>query len=227
MADRPGIPPSLTIETARGWVQQRLSPKRLKHVEGVAKIAFELAKTAGIDTFAAELGGWLHDACKEQKDKQLIATAREAGMQLNAIEEANGHLLHAPVGALTVRGELGVTDQTLLDAISEHTLGALQMTPLSQILFLADCLEDSRPTDFTCPIWEALGFESTKKDKRPRKFFGPLDMDTAILVACDLSLQHLLEDKKVIHPRTVEVRNWYLDRIKNRDTIRLKTDSSD
>ena len=213
--DRPGIPGAITIKTIKKWIEPRVSPKRLAHVEGVALVAVELAQLAGCDPFVAEIGGWLHDACKEHNQKQLVVEAREFGLQLNTIEEANGQLLHGPVGALTAKRELGITDQVLLDAISEHTLGAINMTPLSQILFLADCLEESRPRDFTDPIWQALGYEPQGTPGK-RKFVGPLDMDAAILVACDLSLKGLLEDRRVIHPKTVEVRNWYLYKITQR-----------
>ena len=134
---------------------------------------YERAELAGCDPFVAEIGGWLHDACKEHKEKQLVIEAREFGLQLNAIEEANGHLLHGPVGALPAKRDLGITDQVLLNAISEHTLGAINMTPLSQILFLADCLEESRSTDFTDQIWRALGFEPSTKSGKKRKFVWP------------------------------------------------------
>jgi predicted HD superfamily hydrolase involved in NAD metabolism len=201
---------------ARAWVTPRISEYRFNHTAGVAIIAHELAKHARIDPFVAELGGWLHDACKEHKATQLVKEARAFGMKLNVIEQANGHLLHGPVAALTAKAQLKITNKDLLDGIAQHTLGAVDMTPLSQVLFLADCLEEGRPEDFTIPIWEALGYKIPKAGPKKRKFVGPLDMDAAILVACDLSLQYLLEDGKVIHPKTVEVRNWYLNQIKQR-----------
>jgi len=215
MVKRSGIPDELTIDFAREWMQPRVSERRFKHVRGVAAVARELAEKTNCDPFVAELGGWLHDACKEVKDKELVVRAKEFGLKLHPIEEANGHLLHGPVGALTAKKELGLTDKTLLDAIAEHTLGAIDMTELSQILFLADCLEESRSHDFTVPIWNALGYKIEDKVSA-RKFNAQLDMEAAILVACDLSLQCLLEDKKVIHPKTVKVRNFYLERIKSR-----------
>jgi predicted HD superfamily hydrolase involved in NAD metabolism len=215
MTKRSGIPDDLTIDAAKEWMRPRVSERRFKHVRGVAAVAHELAEKAGCDPFIAELGGWLHDACKEVKDKELVVQAKNFGMQLHPIEEANGHLLHGPVGALTAKRDLGVTDQILLDAISEHTLGAVDMTPLSQILFLADCLEESRDDEFTVPIWKALGYKINDK-VQARKHSGTLDMDAAILVACDLSLKYLLDDKKVIHPKTVAVRNFYLDKVKFR-----------
>lgn len=197
-----GIPKNLTLESARKWAEPRVSHKRFRHVEGVAFIGKKLAKRVErCDPFLAELACWLHDACKEEKDRNLVAMAKEFGMELDAIEEANGHLLHGPVAALVIKRDLGITNQELLDAIAEHTLGKVGMSELSQVVFLADCLEEGRPKDFTQPIWNAL----EKKDKSA-------NLDAAMLVACDLSLKGLIDSNKVIHPRTVQVRNYFLAR---------------
>jgi predicted HD superfamily hydrolase involved in NAD metabolism len=200
----PGIPDKITLDFVRKWVEPRISPKRFKHIEGVVAVAEELAESNGSDVFLAQLGGWLHDACKEVKDKQLVELAGNFGIALDPILERYGYLLHGPVAAETARRDLGIKHQELLDAIAEHTLGAAPMSDLSKILFLADCLEESRPKDYTKPIWKALGRG------------GKLDMDAAIVVASDLNLKFLIDDGKPIHPRTIEVRNYYLSEVASR-----------
>jgi len=194
-----GIPSDLTLAQAMKYTRPRVSEKRFRHIEGVAAVARKLATEAGEDAFLAELAGWLHDACKEMKPKDLIARAKEFGLKLHPVEAEDGRLLHGPVGALTVSRELGITNKELLDAIAEHTLGAHEMTELSKIVFLADCLEESRDKSFTDPIWAAL---RSKKD-RP-------NLDKAMLVAFNLTIEHLLASNRVIHPKTVEVRNQFL-----------------
>ena len=72
------------------------------------------------------------------------------------------------------------------------------MTDLSKVVFLADCLEPGRPDDYTDAIWKAF-----------RKSGGG-NLDRAVAVACDLNLRVLLDAHKLIHPLTVEVRNYYL-----------------
>lgn len=198
-----GIPETLTLEFAQDWARQRVTEKRFKHIKGVAKVARQLAEQCRCDPFLAELGGLLHDACKEVKDSELVALAREFGLPLHPIEETNGHLLHGPVGAAVVRKELGVTNEEMLDAISEHTLGAVDMSELSKVLFLADCLEESRPKSYTDPIWKAL-------NDRKVDYSSSINLDAAMLKACDLGLTLLVEDHRVIHPRTIEVRNALL-----------------
>jgi len=188
----------LTIDYVEGWVSTRVSEKRLRHIAGVAKLARRFALKCGCDPYLAELAGWLHDACKHIKDNELVAMAEQQGLELNEIERAHGHLLHGPVGAGLARAELGLTNREVLEAIAEHTLGAVPMSDLSKVLFLADCLEETRPAEYTDPIWSALDMG------------GRFDMDKAIVVACDLNLKYLIEDGKPIHPKTVAVRNYHL-----------------
>ena len=212
----PGIPKEVTLAAAREWVEPFVSKKRFNHIKGVAKAGRTIAQRSGVDGYLAELAGWLHDACKEVKDKQLVTMAKSYGLDVHPIEEENGHLLHGPVGAQFAAKELGISHKELLNAIAEHTLGAVDMTPLSKVVFLADCLEESRPDDYTAPIWEALenGFSlGNGFIKAPEQ---EIDMDAAMLVALDLGLQHLLESKRAIHPKTVDVRNYFLKRIKQR-----------
>lgn len=195
-----GIPEEVTLDSARKWAKPRVSEKRFCHVEGVAAVGKQIAELAGEDAFLAELAGLIHDGCKEWKDKDLVKSALSYGMKLNDVEKENGHLLHGPVAAFVAREELGIKHQELLDAVSEHTLGKVGMTDLSKVVFLADCLEESRPKDFTDPIWSALKNNPKKK----------ADLDAAMLVACDLSLEHLISARRVIHIKTVDVRNYFL-----------------
>lgn len=209
-----GIPSTLTLDFAREWVRPRISPFRFGHTEGVAKVAKQIAVQAGIDTFLPELAGWLHDACKEMKPQQLVAEAKNFGLKLHPIEEENGHLLHGPVAAETVKREFKITNEEFLNSIREHTLGAVPMTTLSKVVFLADCLEASRPEDYTEPIWKALR-KGYHKYKKPSDL--EVDLDAAVLLASELGLEQLLESHKVIHPKTVQVRNYLLKEILERD----------
>ena len=203
-----GVPEEINLDFARQWVLPRLSEKRFKHVAGVVATARTLSHKAGVSTFLAELSGWLHDASKEIKDRDLVDLARKFQIPLDDILIKQGHLLHGPVASATVKAELGISNQEVLSAIAEHTLGAVPMAPLSQVLYLADCLEDSRPRHYTDPIWDALDLD------------GKFDMEAAIYVATNCGLKHLIESGRPIHPKTVEVRNYYLDIVNTRSSTR-------
>ncbi len=197
-----GIPETLTLKAARQFVEPRVSEKRFAHIEGVAKFAKKIAEAAGVDPFLAELSGWLHDACKQVKDKELVAMAEGFGMPLHPVERQQGRLINGPVGALVCRDELGLTNDHVLAAIAEHTLGAVPMSDLSKVTFLADCLEEGRPEAYRQPILDALDLS------------GKVNLNKAMLVALDLGLQMLIKDKAVIHPRTVDSRNYFLNLVK-------------
>src|ERR1700733_7005010 len=131
------IPPPLDdFKYVQNWVKERVSQKRFAHIVGVAHTAKKLAQQFSHDpelAYKAELAGWLHDACKETKDKELVEQAKKYGLQLDPVEEENGHLLHGPVAAQFVKKEFGLKDQDILNAIAEHTLGTINMTLLSKI----------------------------------------------------------------------------------------------
>jgi len=199
------VPPPLDdLQFVKEWVKPRVSTKRFGHIAGVAQTSKKLVEKFSNDpdmAYMAELAGWLHDACKETKDSLLVQQAKEYGLKLHPIEEANGHLLHGPVAAQLVKKEFGLEDPDILNAIAEHTLGALNMCLLSKIVFLADAIEPSRPADYANPIKQAID----------------QSLDQAMLVACNSNLQILLESHKAIHPRTVEVRNYYLQICQNKN----------
>ena len=111
----------------------------------------------------------------------------------------------------TVREELHLTNQVALDSITEHTLGNNPMSDISKLVFLADCLEDSRPKDYTRPIWQALeGQPTDEKKKKSAASDNQVNLDNAMLTALDLGLAHLLEARRAIHPKSVDVRNYFL-----------------
>ena len=204
MKDYPGIPREIDLEFVAEWVRPRVSQKRFDHIVGVAVVAGRLAKKAECSVFLARLSGWLHDACKEVKDKRLVELAREYDIPLDEILSQHGHLLHGPVAAETVKRELKITNSDVYHAIAEHTLGAVPMSELSKVMYLADCLEESRPKSYTQPIWNALDMD------------GEFNMDAAIVVASDEGLKFLIEQGKPIHPKTIDVRNYYLAAVKKR-----------
>lgn len=194
------------LDFVQDWVKGRVSLKRFTHIIGVAETAKKLAQQFSGDpatVYKAELAGWLHDCCKETKNQELVEQAKIYGMQLHPVEEANGHLLHGPVAAEYVKRTFALNDQDILNAIAEHTLGAINMSFLSKIVFLADAIEPGRPAEYADPIREPLKSNAGKN--------STFVLDKAVLIACESSLKHLEATSKPIHPKTIEVRDYYLN----------------
>lgn len=189
----------IDVHSAMEWVRRLVSEKRFRHITGVAAMARNLAHyMPNCDLDSAELAGWLHDCCKECKDTELLTLAHKFKLLLDPVEQKNPHILHGPIAACVCREELGLNDQAILDAMAEHTLGNAPMSPMSQVVFLADMLEEGRPLEWTQPVWKAFDLE------------GERNFAAAIVTTCDITLRELGEAKRAIHPRMILTRNYYL-----------------
>jgi predicted HD superfamily hydrolase involved in NAD metabolism len=180
-------------ERVISWLRANVSEHRVNHILGVEAMSIELAQIHQLDLEKAALAGLMHDLAKYFKPQRLLEMAQAEGLPLDEVDFVNPHLLHADVGAIVARDEFGVTDQAVLRAIADHTLGRSEMSPLSCAVFLADSLEAGRGNDET--------LESLRSESRQ-------DLVRAVWLTCDVGIQHLIAARKQIHPRTIRTRNW-------------------
>lgn len=180
-----------------GWLADNVPNSRLQHILGVEQTAIELAGLHHLNTEKAARAGLMHDLAKYFKPSRLLQVAREEGVEIDPVMEANPHLLHADVSAIVARNHFGETDADVLEAIARHTLGQPGMSPLSCVVFVADSVEPSRGNS---PELAALRQASQN------------DLYKAVWLTCDYSLSFLLETRCLIHPRTIGTRNWALQK---------------
>lgn len=173
-----------------------LSPKRFHHSLGVSNTAAELAEKFGEDTEKARLTGLLHDCARGVSSNNLLQMAVAFDIVVDDVEHFQPVLLHAPLGACLAKSEYQINDLEMLEAITLHTTGAANMTRLAKIIYLADCIEPSR------------NFQGV--DKLRALAFA--DLDAAMLEAFDQSLHYVIERGLLIHPATIEGRNYLLQR---------------
>ena len=175
-------------------VESRLTPKRFKHVLGVVEAAKKLGKIYDESIEKVQLGAILHDYAKNMKIEELLEVATKNNIQLDEIEIESSELIHGKVGAFLVKNDLKIEDEDILNAIENHTMGRKNMSKLEKIICLADYIEPGR----AFPGVEKL-----------RKLAGK-DLDKALLKALDNTIKYLIEEGQVIHPRTLETRNYLL-----------------
>ena len=126
-------------------VRERIGQRhRYAHILGVARTAGRLARAHGVDPLQARIAGLLHDLARLYPGERLLLECADRGMPIDAFEQANPVVLHARLGAELARDEFGVDDEAILSAIRKHTLAAATMSPLDEILYLADGLEPGR-----------------------------------------------------------------------------------
>jgi predicted HD superfamily hydrolase involved in NAD metabolism len=175
------------------WLADNVPDARLQHILRVEQMSAELASHYHLDVEKASQAALLHDLAKNFKLQHLLQMAQAEGLELDPVDEANPHLLHAQVGAIVARNQFGVQDEEILQAIQNHTLGRPGMSLLSCIVFLSDSLEPGR--GYTLEL-EALRQISRKNIYR------------AVWQTCDYSLKYLMETHRLIHPRAILTRNW-------------------
>jgi len=181
------------------WLASNVSQSRIDHILRVETMAIALAEHHQVSPQKAAQAGLMHDLAKFFKPDRLLALADAEGIKIDAVFADNPHLLHADVGAIVARDELGVEDREVLEAIANHTLGTPAMSPLSCIIFLADSLEPGRGDSDELERLRALSFRNLNK---------------AVWKTCDYTIQGLLNSKKLIHPRAIATRNDFLQRTK-------------
>lgn len=186
-------------EQVLSWLAKNVSEHRLQHILGVEQMSIDLAKHHHLDYHKAAQAGLMHDLAKFFKPSRLLEMAEVNQIEIDEICAANPHLLHADVSAIVAKEEFGVTDEEILMAIRNHTLGRPQMSDLSCVVFLADALEPNRG--------DSLELEALRQECWQNLYKG-------VYQTCDYSLKYLLNSYLEIHPRTVLTRNWALQIVK-------------
>ncbi|HIK14805.1 MAG TPA: bis(5'-nucleosyl)-tetraphosphatase (symmetrical) YqeK [Leptolyngbyaceae cyanobacterium M33_DOE_097] len=183
------------------WLSENVPESRLEHILRVEAMAIDLAEQHQLDVVKAAQAGLMHDLAKYFKPARLIDMAQAEGLALDPVDEMNPHLLHADIGAIVARDQFGVSDEQVLNAIRNHTLGQPGMDDLSCVVFLADGLEPGRGNT---PELEQLRQHSFE------------NLSEAVWKTCDYTLHYLLEHHQLVHPRAIATRNWFLQTTRRR-----------
>ena len=130
---------------AREVRAQLAADHRYEHVVRVARLAERLASAHGVAPERARLAGMLHDLARLFSAERLLRECAARGLKPDDFERRNPIVLHARLGAELARERFGVNDEGVLSAIRKHTLAAAEMSPLDEVVYLADGLEPGRP----------------------------------------------------------------------------------
>lgn len=181
--------PGLLLEEMRTLLQQSLKPKRYEHSVRVYETALKMAERYHADVKKVAIAALIHDCGRQIPKEASVAKARELGIPVDPVEEAQPILLHAKLGVYYAVQKYGVSpnDREVLDAIRYHSTGTAGMTDTARIVFLADLIEPGRDFEGVEAIREA-SFQ---------------DLDKGMLLSYDNTIRYLLEDGLLIHPDAI------------------------
>ena len=168
-------------------------PRRLAHSLSVAKTAERLAVLYGVDPFLAHAAGILHDWEKASSAGDQLAHARELGIDLGVDLELVHSLLHGIIAARVLPERYPELPPSVWRAIEVHTSAAAHMTPLDQVIFVADGIEPLRP--------------STPGIERTRSLVGKASLDDLFWESFVGGIIYVLRGGRYLYPGTIEVYN--------------------
>ena len=183
------------LERIEADVSERLAPKprRLAHSLSVARTAERLALTYGVSPFLARAAALLHDWDKVVPEDDLVRRAREAGIDLGADLGLVRPLLHGILAARELPERYPELPDEVWRAISVHTTAAAEMSPLDEVIFVADGIEPLRPS--------TPGIEAT------RALVGLAPLEDVFWRAFVGGIAYVLEGGRYLYPGTVDVYN--------------------
>ena len=192
----------MTIEEMRILLQQSLKPKRYEHSVRVYRTALKMAEHYHADEEKVAVAALIHDCGRQIPKEDSVARAKELGIPVDPVEEAQPILLHAKLGVYYAIHKYGVNpdDREVLDAIRYHTTGRPGMSLLEKIVFVADYIEPNRDKAPNLEKVRALAFE---------------DLDLTVIKVIEDTLNYLKDKAKSIDPMTKETHDYY---IKERNT---------
>lgn len=171
-------------------VKEQLTEHRYEHTIGVMETAIVLAKRFHVDEKKAELAAIFHDYAKFRPKEEMRSWIIKKKLPDELLEH-NTELWHAPVGALLVEKEVGISDPDILDAIRYHTSGRRGMTSLEKVIYLADYIEPGRKFPGVDEVRELAG----------------QDLDLALIKALQNTIIFLMKKNSPIYSDTFHTYN--------------------
>lgn len=178
-------------EFIKNEVKSLLKQERYIHSLNVEKEAVKLGKKYGEEEFKCKIAGIAHDCVKNFTDDKLYEMAYEYGVNIDIVQKYSPQLIHGPVGAAYCKDKFEIDDKDILNAICYHTTGRGNMSLLEKIIYIADIIEEGR------------NFQGVNELRK--KAYE--NIDEAILMSCNLTIEYVLQRRLLIHPLTIELRN--------------------
>lgn len=175
-------------------VRMKDAAKRHRHSLGVAKTAAELAKTYQVDSYLATAAGLLHDWDKVLPEDELVSRAIRYRIEVAGSPALAAPLLHGPVAARELPELFRDLPSEVFQAIARHTVGAVDMTSLDMVVFVADAIEPGRRGDYA----DAL-----------RAQVGEVSLEELFFACFSRGLIYVLETGRYLYPTAIDIYNRY------------------
>lgn len=193
----------MTQKDIQSIIQTDVSDGRYVHILRVVQTARELAGHWQLDIEKAEMAALLHDAAKALSPDELRTRKIVINDYLDSVYRDYSKVWHALIIDQYADARFGITDPEILSAAKWHTTGRAKMSPLEQVIFIADYIEPGRLV-------------------KPREYIEKLayqNLDSATFALTTETLRHLLHKGAPLHPYGIDCREYYRNTV-SQDDIR-------
>ncbi|WP_338971227.1 nicotinate-nucleotide adenylyltransferase [Spiroplasma endosymbiont of Panorpa germanica] len=119
----------------------KMDEKRFQHCLNVGMMAKRLAKIHNLDQQKALISGTLHDVTKRWTNEQHLTYLKK---WLPPLLKEPKPVWHSFTGYLHLQKDWQIKDVEILQAVFNHTVGSLEMSPLDMVVFCADKISEER-----------------------------------------------------------------------------------
>ena len=182
-------------------IKKILEPNRYWHSVSVALTAAHLSEIYNCDIKKCITAGLLHDYAKNKTYEEIIDECKRLNMNLTDEDiEAKG-VVHGFLSAKLSKNKFGIEDD-VYDAIYYHTCGRENMPMLNKIIYISDFIEPLRPFSDRVEHIRKLAY---------------CDIDYSIILACEMTINHLKNTNSFIHSNSIKTLNYYKNIISKRN----------
>jgi len=184
------------IKKIKNDLKKRLPHNRYNHTIRVCEIAIELAKLYDENIEDATIAALLHDYSKYLDKKQYMEIIKKNNLEIDSVIEEELGLAHGLISEYFAKEKYKIKNENILNAIRYHTFGRSKMSKLEKIIYLADYIELGRSFE---------GIEEIRKATFE-------DLDKGMILALESSIKYVNRKGKLLHPLTVEAKNYLLNK---------------
>lgn len=187
------------LEEIRSLLEVRMRDRERRYIHslGVAQTAVNLAREYGVDEYDAAYAGLLHDWDKVLGDHEILARSAQYGIEVTGSPSAAVGLLHGPVAAYELPHIFEDASPAVCRAVARHTIGAVDMSALDMVVFIADAIEPHRRGAYA----EEL-----------RSLVGSVSLDELFFRCFSQGLTYVISGGRYLYPTAVTIYNVYAAR---------------
>ena len=196
-----------SISSLRNAIKQRLSEKRYLHTLGVEKLAKHLGSVLLPDKVdELSVAALLHDVAKEMTYEEHVRLLENSDVQYTDEDLKVKPALHSIAAVPLIISEFKeYATSDVCSAVTNHTVGAPNMSLFDEIIFISDYAEEGR-TYRTCIEVREYLLDSIRKENSVEENINALH--TASLKSIISTVDSISKRKETINSRTLTTKSY-------------------